>query len=374
MRLRLYEPRGIAMLKSLFSATVLSLTLAASAFAADLPSRKAPAYIPPPPPALWTGVYVGLNAGYGWGATNDATTVTTPLFDGVAYGANNLDPTYARGGLISGVTALANTGVANVNQSGFIGGGQIGYNYQWGPSFLLGAEADFQGAAVGGHGSYSGASHDGMSFVDPVYYPCSTPLSSGTCTLNRTAVGAGSISAGVDWIGTVRGRLGYLFTPNLLAYGTGGLAYGGVHASATHAAFVQGVLTGLNDPTNGYLPSSYNGATNLLPVPGAGSLSDTRVGWTAGGGVEWLFSPNWSVKAEALYYDLGGATLSSSPVAALSPFSVPAKVLAPVGISAGQILIANAPATRVRFDGVIVRAGVNYHFNWAAPAPVLAKY
>ena len=368
------------MFKVLVLATAFSLALASSAFAADLPSRKAPAYISPPPAALWTGVYVGLNAGYGWGAASNATTVTTPLFDGVAYGANNLDPLNARGGLISGVTALANSGVANVNQNGFVVGGQIGYNYQWGSSFVVGAEADFQGATIGGRGTYSGLSHDGMSFVDPPTYPCAVSNDlGGTCVLSRSAVGVGSISAGVDWMGTVRGRLGYLFTPTLLVYGTGGLAYGGVQASANHVAFAQGTLSGLNIPIPPqspilFPPAPYNGATNFLPVPGVGSISDTRVGWTAGGGVEWMFLPNWSMKLEALYYDLGGATLSSSPVAALSPFAVPARVLAPVGVSAGQLLIANAPATRVRFDGVIVRAGVNYHFNWAAPAPVLAKY
>ena len=112
------------------SAVAIALALSAgSALAADLPSRKeAPVYVPPPPPPLWTGFYAGLNAGYGWGATSNAGTVSLPLLDGVAAQANALDPLrqLPGTGLINGGTALANSGIANVNQNGFIGGGQIG--------------------------------------------------------------------------------------------------------------------------------------------------------------------------------------------------------------------------------------------------------
>ena len=58
------------MKKILLSATALSLALTASAFAADLPSRKAPVYVPPPPPLTWNGFYAGLNIGGGWNANN----------------------------------------------------------------------------------------------------------------------------------------------------------------------------------------------------------------------------------------------------------------------------------------------------------------
>lgn len=64
------------------SAVAIALALSAgSALAADLPSRKeAPVYVPPPPPPpMWTGFYAGLNAGYGWGATSNAGTVSLPL-------------------------------------------------------------------------------------------------------------------------------------------------------------------------------------------------------------------------------------------------------------------------------------------------------
>ena len=78
----------------------------------------------------------------------------------------------------------------------------------------------------------------------------------------------GSANANLSWFGTVRGRVGYLITPTLLIYGTGGFAYGQVDAWG---------------------------------------LASTNTGWTAGGGVEWMFAPHWSAKVEYLYVDLSGS-------------------------------------------------------------------
>jgi len=365
------------MKRILFTVSAIAFALSAgTTLAADLPSRKeAPVYVPPPPPPpMWTGFYAGLNAGYGWGATTNAGTLSAPLLDGVALEANALDPLrqIAGTGLNNGGTALANSGIANVNQGGFIGGGQIGYNYQWGPNFVAGLDADFQGSTIQGSGGYSGASQDSISWKDP-FIPGLSPCVTNGCTFTRSALGAGEVTAGVDWMGTVRGRLGYLVTPTMLLYGTGGLAYGGVHASATNGGVMQGVLTGAN---NALFPvpfpySTLNGTYTFPIIPGGGSYSNTQVGWIAGGGVEWMFMPNWSLKVEGLYYDLGGARIYSNPVSVLSPFTIN---LGGINVSAGQLMIANAPVTHVKFDGVIARAGINYHFNWGSPAPVLAKY
>ncbi len=94
------------------------------------------------------------------------------------------------------------------------------------------------------------------------------------------------------------------------------------------------------------------------------NYSNTQVGWTAGGGLEWMFWPNWSAKVEYLYYDLGSVTQS---------FALPVVLQLHAAISytdaslfAGQV--------RARINGNVVRAGLNYHFNWGAPAPVVAKY
>jgi outer membrane immunogenic protein len=381
-----HDPEKGNVMRNRASLLALAMALSAgSALAADLPSHKAPVLVPPPPPPMWTGFYAGLNAGGGFGGTSDATTVSAPLLDAVATAGNNLDPRnqLPGTGLINGSTALANSGVANVNQSGFIGGGQIGYNYQWGQNFVAGLEADIQGSTIRGSGSYAGASQDHIAWLDPIGVPpvVNTPLGPLTnagpcwagCNFTRSALGFGQVTTGVDWMGTVRGRLGYLFTPTLLIYGTGGLAYGGVHGSATHGGVMQGVLTGMNAAA---LPvpfnyAQFNGTYTFPLIPGAGSHSNTQVGWIAGGGVEWMFLPNWSVKVEALYYDLGSTAIYSSPVSLVSPFTIQ---LGGINASAGQLLIANAPVTRINYDGVIVRAGVNYHYSWFAPAAVLAKY
>ncbi|MBG0800765.1 porin family protein, partial [Methylocystis sp. H4A] len=279
-------------------------------------------------PPIWTGFYAGLNAGYGWGTSNAVTTGAAPVYDTLAS-----DPFW---GTPVGYTAAANAGVATVNQSGFIGGGQIGYNYQWGPSVVAGLEADIQGSAIRGTGGQLGIVQFG-------------PDLSG---LNNLATGGGVVTAGVDWLGTVRGRLGYLVTPSLLAYGTGGLAYGGVHANAAHS-----------------LAFSDNLPTIFPTFGGGGRYADTRVGWTAGGGGEWMFTPNASLKVEALYYDLGSASFASGVMGAVDPDGTNLAV----GAAPGALLFANSLATRVRYDGVIARVGVNYHFDWGVAA-VIARF
>ena len=282
------------MKKVLLAGAALAL-LTGSALAADLPSRKGPppAYIPPPPLITWTGFYVGVNAGGTW---SDNNVVTLPSFD------------TGPGGFTSGQIAGSFPTALSLSNDGFIGGGQIGYNWQFANVFVAGIEADIQGVA------------------------------SGNSTRNILLQGIGGfqpavtqVSRSLDYLGTVRGRLGWLFTPSLLVYGTGGLAYGGVNLGA-----------------------SFFGPTFGPPLAVSTAFSDTRVGWTAGGGVEWMFWPNWSAKVEYLYYDLGTVT-------------------APTALYAyGANITGITP--RTRFNGNVVRAGLNYHFNWGSAAPVYAKY
>ena len=87
----------------------------------------------------------------------------------------------------------------------------------------------------------------------------------------------------------------------------------------------------------------YPSGTSSRPI----TRSNTRPGWTAGGGLEWMFSPNWSVKAEYLYYDLGKVT-----------FGVGGLTLA----TAGATFFTDLPVASTRFNGHIVRVGLNYHF------------
>ena len=191
--------------------------------------------------------------------------------------------------------------------------------------------------------------------------------------LPARAGGQAAVRTGTNWLGTVRGRLGYGVTPTLLVFGTGGVAYGGIRASATHSSISIGTLTGANDALfpQPFPYSIFNGTHVVPSIPGAANYSGTRVGWTAGGGIEWMFMPNWSLKAEGLYYDLGSVALQSSSVNLLSPLTIN---LGGINVRSGQLLVANAPITRVRFGGVIARVGINYHFTWGAPAPVVARY
>jgi outer membrane immunogenic protein len=120
----------------------------------------------------------------------------------------------------------------------------------------------------------------------------------------------------LSWFGTVRGRLGVTVTPDLLLYGTGGLAYGHVDASANW----------------------FSSVDEQAPA----SVSKTKVGWTAGAGAEWMFAHNWSAKLEYLYVDLGSES-------AIGDFT-PVDPLFKVGYN-------------WRFRENIARVGVNYHFN-----------
>jgi outer membrane immunogenic protein len=324
------------MKKIALSVAALALS-AGAALAADLPYRKGPPVLPPPPPPppMWTGFYVGLNAGGTWANSNQQVVAVGPVGAGPFWspGILNLEQASYLGAF---TLAASGSGFNSGNNGGFIGGGQIGYNWQFYNSFVVGLEADIQGIA----GTNASRTFATGSAVPGVV---------GTA-LGDSFAGIHSVRGSLDYLGTVRGRLGWLFTPTLLVYGTGGLAYGGVTLNYA-SSVVPGGITGL------FMGPSFGGV----------NFSNTQVGWTAGGGLEWMFWPNWSAKVEYLYYDLGtvrqnfalGST--DSTLQALG-FAVPADS----AIFGGQV--------RARINGNIVRAGVNYHFNWGAPAPVVAKY
>lgn len=187
--------------------------LATSAIAADLPRRTQPSapVVQRMPVFTWTGLYAGVHAGYGFG------TVTGSA------GTRFQDPT------------------------GFLGGGQIGYNLQSG-NVVYGLETDLSYAHIQGK--------------------------------NNTLGIAGSKNT-LDYLGTVRGRVGYAFD-RFLPYLTGGFAYGG----------------------------------SSISVPGVGKSSPVHYGWTLGGGIEYAITNNITAKLEGLYVDLsdqkvlGGAAKS----------------------------------------------------------------
>ena len=152
----------------------------------------------------------------------------------------------------------------------------------------------------------------------------------------------------IDWLSTLRGRVGYLITPSLLGYATGGLAFGGVTGQ-----------TSINQNLVSTVP-------NLQASNAVGRYANVQVGWTVGAGMEWMFSPDLSLKAEYLYYDLGEARYGSSPLWADLAFNNGGPV-------SNYLVNAVAPASREKFDGQIVRLGLNYHFDPLALGPFVVK-
>ena len=129
-----------------------------------------------------------------------------------------------------------------------------------------------------------------------------------------------------------------------VAYATGGFAYGGVtaHTLAAQAA------------TSDVLPLQSSNAI--------GHIYNVRFGWTVGGGIEWMFAPNTSLKAEYLFYDLGELSYGSSPLTINS-------ALAPL-LGVGPNVV--APVSHTRFSGQLARFGINYHFDLSQPDSVVA--
>jgi len=311
-------------MKHLKASVSLLLLSSVSAFAADLPSIKSAPVAAPTP--MWTGFYAGLNAGGTW-ANNTSINSQTTRVDWFPDQAGQ-----SAAAALSGPRSFSNS-------LGFIGGGQIGYNFQMnvnGLNLVTGIEADIQGIASSS-GSLSrwdinpNAGDGGPGNHVPY-----------TQTTNVTG------NSDLRWLGTVRGRIGYLVMPNLLVYGTGGLAYGQYSSSIQNTIFSK---------------DNYNSVPNRdWIITGLNNISNTMAGWTAGGGVEWMFMPNWSLKAEYLYYNLGNTSVTPTNTAyGLGMFSGISRVLSVTNYS-GNV------------DGNIVRAGVNYHFNFANVAPVVAKF
>jgi outer membrane immunogenic protein len=273
-------------MKRLVLSAALLAALASSATAADMPVKARPVAIDPP--YSWTGFYVGGNIGYSWGNAD----VTASFFNNVT-------------------GALLAQGTGSFDMDGLIGGLQAGYNWQTGP-WVLGIEADIQ--ASGEKGSI------GFGCPGPICSPAQTaiPLAAAPVT--------GGISHHLDWFGTLRLRAGYTVTPRILAYVTGGLAYGHFDTD--------GVLTGFN---------AFGVATSTTF-----SGSTWQAGWTIGGGIEAHVTGNWTAKVEYLYMDFGSISHSA--------------------------VVLNAPPNRVVFDTDItdhvLRVGLNYKFG----GPVVARY
>ena len=298
-------------MKSILRGTIAlaAVALAGSAFAADLPRRAAPPVVFNPIPVFtWTGFYAGFNAGYGFGTNDDrnptviAVAPSTGLFGGGA-------------GFAPGIVAFGNRN----NNEGFVGGGQIGYNYQFTPGsgIVVGVEADAQYADFGSQRNrFAFATTPGAGIVP------------GTTFFNPNGL------SGLDYFGTVRGRLGYAFDRTLV-YGTGGFAYGG-------------------------------GGGRDFGLPGTSS-DDFQTGWAAGGGVEYALptdsflnffrSSAVTLKVEGLYVNLDRSGNLNGAFAQNAGGRI-------VNVNAADVLLIQGDAARRReTEFAVVRAGINYKFG-----------
>ncbi len=296
--------------------------LAGGAAAADLrgPLQDTPpsyGVLPAYGPHNWTGGYVGANVGFGGGEDHYHTSVNDNEYannygnDGPYgsdnYGTNNYQP----------ATFNARTGDAQ-RSNGVIGGVQVGYNYElgnfggfggglgggllggFGHNVVVGVEADFDGTGIASGGPLS-------SFAQG--FPLGTSQYVG-------------VNSQIDYLGTVRGRLGYAFD-RVMVYGTGGFAYANVR-------------------------SSVNAPGQTI----AASNSQFHTGYVFGGGVEVAVSNNVALRAEYLRAELDSRNIA--------------------GGSNGYVNYNVSERPEVN----IVRAGLDYKFGVpvAAAPPVIARY
>jgi len=235
---------------------VYAVAFAQIASAADLP-RQASAYPPAHPPAFsWSSCYAGVNDGAAWNHVDFASTV---------------DPG-THFSLTSNVAAVgaAGTGASN-GHVGFVGGGQVGCNWQTG-SFVFGLEGDLNGLT-----------------------PKAEFAGNAVTTLGPVSV---TNSVETRWLATVRPRLGYAPYRSFV-YLTGGVAFARFKFTQTYS-----------EPN--------------FPAFGSSEVSDTKTGWTIGAGYENAFTNNWSAKIEYLYarFDstIGNNWLLVTPIATSNEF------------------------------------------------------
>jgi outer membrane immunogenic protein len=241
------------------------------AAAADLPVQM-PLKAPPPLRAFsWTGCYVGGYAGGGWSNSNGATFIDQGQNGVGAAGSISTPPFLSYSGGSSAARLVPPHSWSDGLGDSFSGGGTLGCNWQpVGSPFVLGLEGEF------GYLHLTGRAFDPNTLA-------------GTQTVPDVL---GSAKVG-DWYGMITGRLGYTVWDRTILYVKGGAAFVPTRAS---------VLDQCQPAAGGGAPVVQAGCGNWLISTGG---SNTVTTWTIGGGLEWAFAPNWSVKGEYMFIGLG---------------------------------------------------------------------
>ncbi len=180
------------------------------------------------------------------------------------------------GGHVGGAWAGNNT--LQSNDGRFLGGVQAGADFQFNPNWVVGLEGQYSWLANNNNGGFA--------------FP-----------------GAGLATQNTRGLGSATARVGWTWGPGLL-YAKGGYAFTDKSLGMTVAG---------------------------VPAPFA-TTGNSKSGWTVGGGLEYMFAPNWSVKGEYQYYNFGNTTFSAGP--------------------------APLVGSRFRDDEHTVKVGVNYRFGW----------
>jgi outer membrane immunogenic protein len=279
---------GDSTMKKFVLGILIALTSATCAVAADL-YYKAPVAVPV---YNWTGFYIGGNVGGAWG-NFDPRTVTVYSDDGWFVPTDS--------------PAIDAVGIQNGKATGFTGGSEAGYNWQ-SRNFVFGIEGDIEALSLSSRVSGS-ALYPG--------YPYTFTVTSNT---------------GTTWLATVRGRLGYAVN-NYLIFATGGAAFTDLHGSFA-----------FND--------TYGNAAGHPNAHESSFFSDTKAGYTIGGGVEAGLWGNWSVKGEYLYANFGTVSTSSNNLTAFTPALLSPQISFP----------SNVFTHRFDLKANIARVALNYRF------------
>jgi outer membrane immunogenic protein len=203
-------------------------------------------------PVNWTGCYAGVHVGAGWGRTDFSNPdLTLPIAP--------LGRTFSTPG-----------------PGGFIGGGQVGCDYQFASNWVVGMAGDFSWAGI--DGQVNDPFFVGKNGIDPL-----------------------TVRSRTQFFGSAGGRVGYAWNNNLL-YGKGGLA------------FSQNKYD-----VNNYFCVIFAGACYA-------SVTDRQIGWTYGGGYEWAFARQWSLLVEYGHYGFGSKTLTlNDPTHPTGPANITVK-------------------------------------------------